>query len=62
LHNRLLDESLCLAVQVSRFGRRGHGHGPKQCRSYDELLTRAWWCVWVVEIEVGVVALTGLLA
>jgi hypothetical protein len=41
LHGRLLDESLRLAVQVSRFGRRGRGPGPEQRRSCDELLTCA---------------------
>jgi hypothetical protein len=62
LHGRLLDESLRLVVQVSHLGRRGRGHGPEQRRSCDELLTRAWWRVWVVDIEVGVDALMGLLA
>jgi hypothetical protein len=62
LYDHLLDESLRLAVQVSRLGRRGRGHGPEQRRSCDELLTRAWWRVWVVDIEVGVDALMGLLA
>jgi hypothetical protein len=49
-------------VQVLRLGRRGCGHGPEQRRSCDELLTRAWWRVWVVDIEVGVDALAGLLS
>jgi hypothetical protein len=62
LHGRLLDESLCLAVQVSRLGRRGCGHGPEQRRCCDELLIRARWRVWVVDVAVGVDALAGLLA
>jgi hypothetical protein len=60
LHGCLLDESMRLAVQVSHLRCRGRGHGPEQHLSCDELLTRAWCSVWVVNIEVGVDALTGL--
>jgi hypothetical protein len=59
LHDRLLDESLHLTVQVLRLGR---GHGPKQHHRCDELLTCTRWRVWIVDIEVGVDALAGLLA
>jgi hypothetical protein len=62
LYDRLLDESLRLAVQVSRLGCRGRGHGSEQLRCCDEFLTRARWRVWVINIEVGVDALAGLLA
>jgi hypothetical protein len=61
LYGRLLDECLRLAVQVSHLGRRGCGHGPEQRRSCDELLARARWRVWIVDVEVGVNALAGLL-
>jgi hypothetical protein len=50
------------ASQCRFLERRGHGHGSEQRRCYDELLTRAQWSVWVVDIEVGVDALAGLLA
>jgi hypothetical protein len=49
-------------VQVSRLGHRGCGNGPQQCRGCDELLARVRWCVRVVDVEVGVDALSGLLA
>jgi hypothetical protein len=62
LHDRLLDECPCLMVQVSCLGRRGCGHGPEPRRNCDELLARSRWRVWVVDVEVGVDALAGLLA
>jgi hypothetical protein len=62
LHDRVLDGRLRLAVQVSRLGRRGCGYGPEQRHGYDELLACARWRVWVVDVEVGVDALAGLLA
>jgi hypothetical protein len=62
LKGRLLDERLRLAVQVSRLGRRGGGHGPQQCRSGNELPTCPWGCVQVIDVEVSVDALAGLLA
>jgi hypothetical protein len=62
LHGCLLDEGLRLAVQVMRLGRRGRGHGSEKRRCCNELLTRARRHVWVVNIEVGVDTLTGLLA
>jgi hypothetical protein len=62
LHGRLLNESMRLAVQVSRLEHQGRGHGPKQRRSCDELLTRAWWHVWVDNVEVSVDALAVLLS
>jgi hypothetical protein len=62
LHDRLLDERLRLAVQVPRLGRRRSGHGSQQCRDCDELLVCSWWRARVVDVEVGVDALAGLLA
>jgi hypothetical protein len=62
LHGRLLDKRLHLAVQVSRLGRRGCGHGSEQRCSCDELLTRTQGRVWIVDVEVGIDALAGLLA
>jgi hypothetical protein len=62
LHDRQLDERLRLAVQLSRLRHQRCGHGPEQRRCIDELLTRARWRVWVVDVEVGIDALTGLLA
>jgi hypothetical protein len=61
-HGRLLDERLRLAVQVSRLGRRGYGHGPEQRRGCDKLLARAWWRVWFIDVEIDVDTLAGLLA
>jgi hypothetical protein len=62
LRGRLLDECLRLAVQVPRLGRRRSGHGSQQCHSSDELLSRSWGRARVVDVEVGVDALAGLLA
>jgi hypothetical protein len=62
LHGCLLDKRLRLAVQVSRLGRRGRGHGSERRRGCNELLTRAWGRVWVADVEVSVDALPGLLA
>jgi hypothetical protein len=62
LNGRLLDERLRLAVQVSRLGRSGGGHGPQQCRSTNKLLARSRGRVRVVDVEVDVDALTGRLA
>jgi hypothetical protein len=62
LHGRLLDERLRLAVQVPRLGRRWSGHGSQQRRSRDELLARSWRRARVVDVEVGVDAIAGLLA
>jgi hypothetical protein len=58
----LLDERLRLAVQVPRLGRRRSGHGSQQCRGCDELLAFSWGRARVVDVEVGVDALAGLLA
>jgi hypothetical protein len=60
LDGRLLDEHLRLAVQVPRFGCRRGGHGPEQCRCGDELLARPQGRVWIVDVEVGADAITGL--
>jgi hypothetical protein len=38
------------------------GHGPQQCRGDNELLARSRGRVYVVDVEVGVDALGGLLA
>jgi hypothetical protein len=62
LHGRLLDEGLRLAAQVSCLRCRGFGHGPEQRHCCDELLAWSQQCVLVVDVEVGVDALTGLLA
>jgi hypothetical protein len=62
LDGRLLDERLCLAVQVPRLGRRRGGHGPQQCRGDDELLARSRGRIRVVDVEVGVNAVAGLSA
>jgi hypothetical protein len=62
LHNSLLDERLCLAVQVPRLGRRGCGHGLEQRRGCDKLLAHTRWHIWVVDVEVGIDTLVGLLA
>jgi hypothetical protein len=59
---RLLDERLRLTVQVPRFGGRRGGHGPQQCRGGEELLACSWGHIWVVDVEVGVDAITGLSA
>jgi hypothetical protein len=58
----LLDERLCLAVQVLRLGRRWGGHGPQQRHDCDELLARSRGSVQIIDVVVGVDALTGLLA
>jgi hypothetical protein len=62
LHDRLLDESLRLVVQVTRLVCQGRGHGLEQRCCCDELLARMWWCVRVVDVEVGVDTLAGLVA
>jgi hypothetical protein len=62
LDGRLFDERLRLTVQVPRFGRRRGGHGPQQRCGGDELLARSRGRIRVVDIEVGVDAVTGLLA
>jgi hypothetical protein len=62
LDGRLLDECLRLAVQVPRLGRRGGGHGPQQCRGSNELLARSRGRVRIVDAEVGVDEIAGLLA
>jgi hypothetical protein len=60
LDGHLLDERMCLAVQVPHLVRRGGRHGPQQCRSGDELLARSRGRVRIVDIEVGVDAIAGL--
>jgi hypothetical protein len=60
LDGRLLDERLCLAVQVPRLGCRGGGHGPQQRRGGDNLLARSWGRLRVVDVEIGIDAVTGL--
>jgi hypothetical protein len=60
LDGRLLDERLRLAVQIPLLGRRRGGHGPQQRRGGNELLARSWGRIRVVDIEVGVDAVTGL--
>jgi hypothetical protein len=62
LHSRQLDDSLRLAVQVTCLGCRGCGHGSEQQRYCNEILTRAWWRVRVVDVEVGVDMLASLVA
>jgi hypothetical protein len=62
LVGRLLDERLCLAVQVPRLGRRRGGHGPQQCRGGNELLARSWGRLRVVDVEVDIDAIAGLSA
>jgi hypothetical protein len=62
LHSRLLDEGLRLMAQVACLGRREFGHGLEQHRCCDELLACSRWCVRIVDIEVSVDALAGLLA
>jgi hypothetical protein len=59
---RLLDERLCLAVQVPRLGRQGGGHGPQQCYGGDELLAGSRGRIRIVDVEVGVDAIAGLSA
>jgi hypothetical protein len=54
LHSRLLDERLCLTVQVLCLGRRGSGHGSQQCRGCDEILACTRGRVRVVDVEVSV--------
>jgi hypothetical protein len=58
LHDRLLDEGLRLAMQVTRLGCRGCRHGSEQRCCYNELLTRAQWRVRVIDVDTPV----GLLA
>jgi hypothetical protein len=53
LHGRLLDERLRFTVQVPHLGHRGSGHGPSNSRAGAS---------WVIDIEDGVDALSGLLA
>jgi hypothetical protein len=60
LNGRLLDERLRLAVQVSRLGCRRGGHSSQQHRGGNEFLARSWGRIWVVDVEVGVDAVTGL--
>jgi hypothetical protein len=60
LHDRLLNERLRLVVQVLRLGRRGSGHGSQQRRGRDEILACSRGRVRVVDVEVGVDAVTGL--
>jgi hypothetical protein len=62
LDGRLLDKRLRLAVQVSRLGRRGGGHGPQQRRGNNELLAHSQGCAPIVDVEVGVDAIAGLSA
>jgi hypothetical protein len=62
LHGCLLDERLRLMVQLLRLGHRGSGHGSQQRRGCDELLTRSRGRGRVVDVEVGVDTLAGLLA
>jgi hypothetical protein len=57
---RFLDERLRLAVQVPRLWCRRGGHGLQQRRGGDELLARSWGRIRVVDVEVGVDAVTGL--
>jgi hypothetical protein len=51
LHVRLLNESLCLVVQVSRLECRGRGHGSEQHCHCNELLTHARRRAWVVTLK-----------
>jgi hypothetical protein len=62
IDGRLLDERLCLTVQVPRLGCRGGGHGPQQRRGSNELLARSRRCIWVVDVEIGVDAVAGMYA
>jgi hypothetical protein len=62
LDGRLLNECLRLAVQVPCLGCRRGGHGPQQCRGGDELLARSRRRIRVVDVEVGIDAVAGLLA
>jgi hypothetical protein len=62
LHGRLLDERLRLVVQIPHLGRRRSEHGSQQCRSCDELLACSWRRARIVDIEVGIDAIAGLLA
>jgi hypothetical protein len=62
LDGRLFDECLRLVVQVPCLGRRGGGHGPQQRCSSNELLARSRGRAWIVNVEVGVDAVAGLLA
>jgi hypothetical protein len=62
LDGRLLDELLCLTVQVSRLGCRGGGHGPQQRYGGNELLAHSRRRFWVVDVEIGVNAVAGLCA
>jgi hypothetical protein len=49
-------------VQVTGFGCRGREHGSEQRCRCNELLNHARRCVRVVDVEVGVDTLAGLLA
>jgi hypothetical protein len=60
LHDRLFDKGLRLAAQVACFRRRWFGHGSEQRCHCDELLTCPGRRVRVVDVEVGIDALTGL--
>jgi hypothetical protein len=62
LHSHLLNEGLRLAVQVAFLRCRGRGHGAEQCCRCNELLACTRRRVQVVDIEVSVDALVGLLA
>jgi hypothetical protein len=59
LDGRLLDERLCLAVQVPRLGCRGGGHGPQQRCSGNELLARSRRRIRVGDVEVGINVVAG---
>jgi hypothetical protein len=62
LDGLLLNKRLRLAVQVSRLGRRGGGHGPQQHRGSNELLACSRGRARIVDVEVGVDAIVGLSA
>jgi hypothetical protein len=49
-------------VQIPRLGRRWSGQGSQQCRSCDKLLAHSRRRARVVDVEVGVDAIAGLLA
>jgi hypothetical protein len=60
LDGHLFDERLRLVVQVPCLGRRGGRHGPQQRRGSNELLARSRRRDRIVDVEVGVDAVTGL--
>jgi hypothetical protein len=60
LDGRLFDECLRFAVQVPYLGRRGGRHGPQQRCGSNELLARSRGRAWIVDVEVGVDAVTSL--